>query len=73
MEGFPDVISRTVIRTGPISEMMITVYKTEEFAEKARLLANKSLKKHEEHPYEVLDFHGEVLHQEQTALIISKI
>ena len=53
--------------------MIMTVYKTEEFAEKARLLANKFSKKHEQHLHEVLDFHGEVLHQEQTALIISKI
>ena len=35
-KGFPDAISRTIIKTGPTSEMMMAVYETEEFAEKDR-------------------------------------
>ena len=63
-EGFPDAISRTIIKTGPASKLMMVVYKTEEFAEKARSLANKFLEKHAQYLHEVLDFHGEVTHRE---------
>ena len=63
-KGFPEAISRTIIKTGPTSEMMMAVYETEDVAEKARSLANKFLEKHAQHLHEVLDFHGEVTHRE---------
>ena len=62
-KGFPDAFSRTIIKTGPTSEIMMAVYKTEDVAEKARSLANKFLEKHARQLHEVLDFHHEVTHR----------
>ena len=61
-KGFPEAISRTIIKTGPTSEMTIAFYETDDVAEKARSLATKFLEKHAQHLHEVLDFHGEVTH-----------
>ena len=63
-KDFPDAISRTIIKTGPTSTMMMAVYKTEEFAEKARSIADKFLKDQGQHLHDIIEFHGEVLHQE---------
>ena len=63
-KDFPDAISRTIIKTGPTSTMMMAVYKTEEFAEKARSLADKFFKEQGQHLHDIIEFHGEVLHQE---------
>ena len=61
--GFPDAISRTSIRTGPNSTMLIAIYETEELAEKAREIVNQYTSK-PSHFHEIIDFHGEVVHQE---------
>jgi len=61
--GFPDAISRTAIRTGPNSTMLIAIYETEELAEKAREIVNQYTGK-TSHWHEIIDFHGEVIHQE---------
>jgi len=61
--GFPKALSRTVIRTGPTSCINVAVYETEERAEKARQLLNQ----HSDETgvfHEIIDFHGEVIHQE---------
>ena len=63
-KSFPPSLSRVAIRTGPNSTMLVAIYETEAVAEKARSLANKFLEKHAQHLHEVLDFHGEVIHQE---------
>ena len=44
--------------------MMMAVYKTEQFAEKARNIADKFLEEQAQHLHDIIEFHGEVLHQE---------
>ena len=61
--GFPDAIRRTAIRTGPNSTMLIAIHETEELAEKAREIVNQYTGK-TSHWHEIIDFHGEVIHQE---------
>ena len=61
--GFPDAVSRTAIRTGPNTVMLIAIYETEELAEKAREIVNQYTGK-TSHWHEIIDFHGEVIHQE---------
>ena len=61
--GFPDAVSRTAIRTGPNTVMLIAIYETEELAEKAREIVNQYTSK-SGHFHEIIDFHGEVVHQE---------
>ena len=53
-KDFPDAISRTIIKTGPTSTMMMAVYKTEEFAEKARSIADKFLKDQGKHLHDIM-------------------
>ena len=61
--GFPEALSRTVIRTGPTSCINVAVYETEEQAEKARQLLNQYSNETGTF-HEIIDFHGEVVHQE---------
>ena len=43
--------------------MLIAIYETEELAEKAREIENQYTRK-PSHFHEIIDFHGEVVHQE---------
>ena len=61
--GFPAVLSRTVIRTGPNFCINVALYETEELAEKARQLLNR-YNNETGALHEIIDFHGEVIHQE---------
>ncbi len=61
--GFPEALSRTVLRTGPTSCINVAVYETEERAEKARQLLNQYNDETSAF-HEIIDFHGEVIHQE---------
>ena len=54
--------NRKVIRTGPTSCINV-VYETEERAEKARQLLNQYNDETSAF-HEIIDFHGEVIHQE---------
>ena len=62
-KSFPPALSRVAIRTGPNSTMLIAIYETEEKAEEARQIAENLSGKHDA-LHEVIDFHGEVIHQE---------
>ena len=61
--GFPEAISRTVIKTGPTSCINVAVYKTEQHAEKAQQLLNQYGNETGIF-HEIIDFQGDVVHQE---------
>ena len=62
-KSFPPALSRFAIRTGPNSTMLVAIYETEEKAKEARQIAENLAGKHDA-LHEVIDFHGEVIHQE---------
>ena len=55
--GLSDALSRTVIRTGPNSTMLIAVHKSEQLAEQARIITNQFCEG-TSHFHEIIDFHG---------------
>ena len=59
--GIPDALSTTVIRTGPNSTMLTAFCKTEELAEKARVLTNQFYGG-TKHFHEIMDLNFEVNH-----------
>ena len=60
--AIPNALSRTVIRAGPHSTMLIAVYTIEKLAEKARVIVNQFYKG-TNHFREIIDFHGEFIKQ----------
>jgi len=60
-DNMPEAISRTNVRTGDNSTLLMAIYKTEEMAEKAREMADKFFKMEAQHLHEIIDFHGPVM------------
>jgi hypothetical protein len=59
--NMPEAISRTNVRTGENSTLLMAVYKTEEMAQEAREMADKFFKLEAQHLHEIIDFHGPVM------------
>ena len=62
-KSFPPALSRVAIRIGPNPTMLVAIYETQEKAEEARQIAENIARQHDA-LHEVIDFHGEVIHQE---------
>ena len=56
-----EAISRTSVRTGENSTLLMAIYKTEEMAERAREMADNFFKMEAQHLHEIIDFHGPVM------------
>ena len=60
-DNMPEAISRTKVRTGENSTLLMAIYKTEEMAERAREMADEFFKMEAQHLHEIIDFHGPVI------------
>ena len=62
-KSFPPALSRVATRTGPNATILVAIYQTEAKAEEVRQIAI-NIAGQQDALYEVIDFHGEVIHQE---------
>ena len=60
-DTMPEVISRTNVRTGENSTLLMAVYETEEMAQEAGEVADKFFKMEAQHLHEIIDFHGPIM------------
>ena len=57
----PDAISRTMVKTGPSSSLLMAVYASSEVAENARKLVEVFFDENRDYILDVIAFHGEVI------------
>ena len=57
----PDAISRTMVKTGPSSSLLMAVYASSEVAENARKVVKVFFDENREYILDVIAFHGEVI------------
>ena len=57
----PDAISRTMVKTGPSSSLLMAVYASSEVAENARKVVEVFFDENRDHMLDVIAFHGEVI------------
>ena len=56
----PDATSRTMVKTGPSSSLLMAVYSSSQVAENAREAVKVFFDENREHMLDVIAFHGEV-------------
>ena len=57
----PDAISRTMVKTGPSSSLLMAVYASSEVAEVARKVVEVFFDENRDYILDVIAFHGEVI------------
>ena len=57
----PDAISRTMVKTGPSSSLLMAVYASSEVAEVARNVVEVFFDENRDYILDVIAFHGEVI------------
>ena len=57
----PDAISRTMVKTGPSSSLLMAVYTSNEVAENARQIVEVFFDENRDYILDVIAFHGEVI------------
>ena len=57
----PDAISRTMVKTGPSSSLLMAVYASSEVAENARKVVEVFFDENRDYILDVIAFHGEVI------------
>ena len=57
----PDAISRTMVKTGPTSSLLMAVYSSSQVAENAREMVEVFFDKNRDHMLDIIAFHGEVI------------
>jgi MarR-like DNA-binding transcriptional regulator SgrR of sgrS sRNA len=57
----PDATSRTMVKTGPSSSLLMAVYSSSQVAEHAREAVEVFFDENREHMLDVIAFHGEVI------------
>ena len=57
----PDAISRTMVKTGPSSSLLMAVYASSEVAENARKVVEIFFDENKDYILDVIAFHGEVI------------
>ena len=57
----PEVISRTMVKTGPTSSLLMAVYSSSQVADKAKEVVEVFFKENKQHMIDIIAFHGEVL------------
>ena len=60
-EHMPEATSRTVVKTGPTSSLLMAVYASSQVAENARKVVEVFFDENENHMLDVIAFHGEVI------------
>ena len=57
----PDAISRTMVKTGPTSSLLMAVYSSSQVAENAREMVEVFSAENRDHMLDIIAFHGEVI------------
>ena len=57
----PEAISRTMVKTGPSSSLLMAVYASSEVAENARKVVEVFFDENRDYILDVIAFHGEVI------------
>lgn len=57
----PDAISRTMVKTGPTSSLLMAVYSSSHVAENAREMVEVFFAENRDHMLDIIAFHGEVI------------
>ena len=57
----PAAISRTMVKTGPTSSLLMAVYSSSQVADNAREVVEVFFQDNTEHMLDIVAFHGEVL------------
>ena len=57
----PDAISRTIVKTGPTSSLLMAVYSSSQVADNAKEVVEVFFEENKEHILDIIAFHGEVL------------
>ncbi|MDA9609646.1 hypothetical protein N9S42_01525 [Paracoccaceae bacterium] len=57
-EHMPDATSRTMVKTGPTSSLLMAVYASIQVAENARKVVEVFFDENENHMLDVIAFHG---------------
>ena len=60
-EHMLDATSRTMVKTGPTSSLLMAVYASSQVAENARKVVEVFFDENENHMLDVIAFHGEVI------------
>mgnify|MGYP003314456811 CR=1 FL=1 len=60
-EHMPVAISRTMVKTGPSSSLLMAVYASSEVAENAKEVVQVFFDENRDHMLDVIAFHGEVI------------
>ena len=60
----PDAISRTMVKTGPSSSLLMAVYASSEVAENARKVVEVFFDENRDYILDIIAFHGEVIELE---------
>ena len=57
----PDAISRTMVKTGPTSSLLMAVYSSSQVAENAKEMVEVFFTENRDHMLDIIAFHGEVI------------
>ena len=57
----PKAISRTMVKTGPTSSLLMAVYSSSQVADNAKEVVEVFFEENKEHILDIIAFHGEVL------------
>ena len=61
LKNMPDAISRTMVKTGPTSSLLMAVYASSLDAENARKVVEVFFDENRDHMLDIIAFHGEVI------------
>ena len=57
----PEAISRTMVKTGPTSSLLMAVYSSSQIADDAKEVVEVFFGENKQHMIDIIAFHGEVL------------
>ena len=57
----PKAISRTMVKTGPTSSLLMAVYSSSQVADNAKEVVEVFFEENKQHMLDIIAFHGEVL------------
>jgi hypothetical protein len=57
----PEAISRTMVKTGPTSSLLMAVYSSSQIADDAKEVVEVFFGENKQHMFDIIAFHGEVL------------
>ena len=61
LKNMPDANSRTMVKTGPTSTLLMAVYASSQVAENARETVEVFFDENRDHMLDIIAFHGEVV------------